>query len=134
MFGYANGPQSKNDLKLQVQSLREYGCDSIYKDKFQNRQANRKGLRRMLKAAKQGHTIVVHRNDAIFASARKMIEILALLNKKCVHFVSLSDKLFNAHNDKTGFLLATFSFIDKIIANLDHECRAKIKHPRKRLR
>ena len=117
---------------MQVQPLREYGCNRIYKDKFQNRHDHRDGLRRMLKSAKPGYKIVVYKNDAIFASTHKMVEILVLIGQKHVDFVSLSDSVFNTHNDKNRFLFSVFSLMDKFLADLVRERRAKIKNPRKK--
>ncbi len=50
-------------LTLQKDALREHGCEKIYTDKVSGAKAERPGLDRMLRNAREGDTIVVWKLD-----------------------------------------------------------------------
>ena len=66
---------TENDPRFQLKLLREQEWLRAYRDKFRNRNDDRNALRRMLKAAKPENTIITYKNDVIFGSALRRVQI-----------------------------------------------------------
>lgn len=65
LLGYARVSTKDQKLTLQKDALRLHGCEKIYTDKVSGAKAERPGLDRMLKNAREGDTIVVWKLDRL---------------------------------------------------------------------
>ncbi len=96
-IGYARVSTEDQNLSLQLDALKAAGCDKVYRDHgVSGNQDERPGLRRALKQAKAGDTIVVWRLDRLGRSLGFLIKLIEQLGTKNVEFCSLSDGIDTA--------------------------------------
>lgn len=93
-IGYARVSTEDQRLDLQMAALKKSGCETIYKDfGTSGRKMDRPGLRRAIKAAKPGQTLVVWRLDRLGRSLPDLIRLIEALGKKGVNFSSLNEAI-----------------------------------------
>lgn len=62
-YGYARVSTFHQDLEAQLQTLKKEGCEIIYSDKFTGTKTDRPEFNKLLKALKEGDTLVVTKLD-----------------------------------------------------------------------
>lgn len=91
--GYARVSTDDQDLALQLDALKNAGCDSIYKDRASGKSVQRKELEHCLKALRTGDTLVVWRLDRLGRSLSDLVRIITGLEHRGVIFESLTEKI-----------------------------------------
>lgn len=86
LIGYARKVITDDDLKKQVQSLKEYGCQEIYEE-------DSLSLCELIPQLQSGDTLVVCRLNYLGKSTRQLTEITQLFQKHQVHFISLEEAI-----------------------------------------
>lgn len=93
-LGYARVSTEDQNLDLQVRALELHGCDHIVTDKGQSgSRFERPGLNRVLRALREGDTLVVWRLDRLGRSLKHLIETVDRLKERGVHFASLQEAI-----------------------------------------
>ena len=92
-IGYARVSTQDQDLRLQYDALRQVPCDKIYEDKASGARASRGGLKMALDALREKDTLVVWKLDRLGRSVRDLVTIVSDLEKRGVHFKSLTDQI-----------------------------------------
>lgn len=92
-IGYARVSTQKQDLSLQLDSLKEYGCESIYEETGSGAKNDRPELLNLLKALRPGDVLVVWRLDRLSRSMKDLINIVTDLDTRHIQFVSLTDNI-----------------------------------------
>lgn len=90
-IGYARVSTRDQNLDMQLQALKEAGCDKIYMEKKSGRNFDRPVLKRLLKQVNAGDIIIVWKIDRIGRSAKDLCEVIDILRKKCVIIISLTE-------------------------------------------
>jgi DNA invertase Pin-like site-specific DNA recombinase len=93
IYGYARVSTQDQRLELQTDALNNYGCDCIYEEKTSGTRVERPELDKLLKKVKTGDTVVVWKLDRIGRSVKHLVEIMAYLKERAIHFVSLQDNI-----------------------------------------
>ena len=93
LMGYARVSTDEQDLALQKVALQQAGCEKILSDKTSGARMNRPGLMEALLHIRQGDTLVVWKLDRLGRSVKGLIELISTLEKKGVHFKSLTDQI-----------------------------------------
>ena len=93
LIGYARVSTQDQNTALQEDALRKAECELIYVEKASGAREDRPKLAEMLKHARRGDIIVVWRLDRLARSIKHMIEIAGDLQKRGIHFKSLSDAI-----------------------------------------
>ena len=93
LIGYARVSTQDQNTALQEDALRKAECELIYVEKASGAREDRPKLAEMFKHARRGDTVVVWRLDRLARSIRHLIEIAADLQKRGIHFKSLSDAI-----------------------------------------
>ncbi len=93
LLGYARVSTKDQKLTSQKDALREHGCDKIYTDKVSGAKAERPGLDRMLRNAREGDTIVVWKLDRLGRSLKHLVELAEELNQRGIGLKSLNDPI-----------------------------------------
>ncbi|OIN83716.1 recombinase family protein [Francisella sp. TX07-6608] len=92
-FGYARVSKEQQSLDVQIQKLKEAGCEEIFSEKASGAKDDRKQLQELLNKLRAGDTVCVVRLDRL---GRRMIKLASLINelhKKGVQFISLENNI-----------------------------------------
>jgi DNA invertase Pin-like site-specific DNA recombinase len=91
-IGYARVSTKDQHVDLQVDALRQSGCEKIFSDiGVSGSRASRPGLDKALDQLRDGDTLVVWRLDRLGRGTRKVLELLEDLDRRNVKFRSLSE-------------------------------------------
>ena len=94
IFGYARASTDEQILDLQIDALRDAGCERIFEDRgISGARAIRPGLSRALAAAGQDDVLVVWRLDRLSRSLPHLIDTLDTLGSRGVEFRSLTEAI-----------------------------------------
>ncbi len=72
LVGYARVSTGEQNLNLQLDALKQMGCEQIFDDEMSGAKAERPGLRAALKFIRSGDTLVVWRLDQLGRSLRHL--------------------------------------------------------------
>ncbi|CAN7639990.1 recombinase family protein [Caballeronia sp. dw_19] len=93
-IGYARVSTEEQNLDLQISALTVAGCDTLYEDHgVSGTTFSRPGLDAALLKLGKNDTLVVWRLDRLGRSLSKLVELMESLNKREVHFVSLTESI-----------------------------------------
>jgi DNA invertase Pin-like site-specific DNA recombinase len=92
-IGYARVSTADQSLDMQLDALREAGCDRIYTEKASGAKDDREELQKALDTLRQGDVFVVYKLDRLARSTKKLIEVYDKLNELGVELVSIQDGL-----------------------------------------
>lgn len=92
-IGYARVSTDDQNLDLQRDALRQAGCSTIYEEAASGKNAARPELEQCRKALRAGDTLVVWRLDRLGRSLPDLVQIVADLEQRGVHFESLTEKI-----------------------------------------
>lgn len=91
LIGYARVSTPEQDLTLQLDALREVGCERTFTDKASGAKANRAGLAEALLHARAGDVIVVWKLDCLGRTMKGLVDLAAELADRGIGFRSLTD-------------------------------------------
>ncbi len=92
-IGYARTSTEDQNLDLQLDALKKYGCEKVFTDQVSGSIADRKGLTEALSFARKGDVLVVWRLDRLGRSLQNLISLVNTMNSRGVGFTSLSEAL-----------------------------------------
>jgi DNA invertase Pin-like site-specific DNA recombinase len=76
LIGYARVSTQEQNLDLQLDALKQAGCEEFYTDKLSGSNFQRDGLEAALKYARKQDTIVVWRLDRLGRSLKDLIKLV----------------------------------------------------------
>jgi len=103
--GYARVSTGIQNLDLQLDALREHGCEEIFTDKISGSKDKRQGLEEALRFVRSGDTIVVWRLDRLGRNMQNLIKIVNDLNGRGISFHSLQENITMDKTSATGQLM-----------------------------
>ena len=80
-------------LDLQLDALRQAGCDDVYTDTVSGVQAHKPNWEKLLAYARPGDTVVIWRFDRLGRSTKHLIEVVEDLSRRGLHLISLQDPI-----------------------------------------
>ena len=80
--GYARVSTQEQTLDLQVDALKQKGCEAIYTAKVSGVKAVKPAFEKMMSFMREGDTIVVWKLDRLGRSTKDLIELVATLEKR----------------------------------------------------
>ena len=92
-FGYARVSTQDQNLNLPIEALKQAGCKKIFEDKISGSRAERPGLAKALEMLRDGDTLVVWKLDRLGRSVKNLVDLVGELQKKGIHFQSLTDAI-----------------------------------------
>jgi DNA invertase Pin-like site-specific DNA recombinase len=92
-IGYVRVSKHEQNKDLQIDALKEAGCEKIFTDEMSGSKGDRKGLGEILAYVRPGDTFVVWKLDRAGRSLKNLIELLNALKHMEVEFVSLTEKI-----------------------------------------
>jgi DNA invertase Pin-like site-specific DNA recombinase len=93
LIGYARVSTGERNLDLQVDALKQAGCEEVYSDEMSGVKSERPGLQKALTFARSGDTLVVWRLDRLGRSLKDLVEKVEDLQKRGVGFRSLHESI-----------------------------------------
>jgi len=109
-IGYGRVSTVLQNLDLQLDSLKNYGCEMIFTEKISGKNKERPELKKMLEIARPGDQIVIYKLDRLGRSTKDLIEISELLEQRGIELISITDKI------DTSTAIGRFYF--KVMASL----------------
>ena len=104
-IGYARVSTGLQNLDLQVDELKNFGCEKIYDDHMSGSKSKRPGLDKAIDYARSGDMIVVWRLDRLGRNMQDLITLVNDLNERGVAFHSLEENITMDRTSSTGHLL-----------------------------
>lgn len=90
-YGYARVSSTGQDLTVQLNSLKDNGCDKIFKEKASGRDKDhRQQFNKLLDTVQEGDIIVVTKLDRFARSTKDALATIEQLNNKGVSLVVLN--------------------------------------------
>lgn len=93
LIGYARVSTQDQSLDLQRRELEKADCKKIYEDTASGKQVVREGLAMALEVLREGDALVVWKLDRLGRSLKQLIVLVEELEKRGVHFKSLTDSI-----------------------------------------
>jgi DNA invertase Pin-like site-specific DNA recombinase len=92
-IGYARVSTVGQSLNVQVDKLKKYGCEKIYREKKSGTTANRPELTKCLDYVREGDVLVITKLDRLARSTLDLHQLLAKLTRKGVDFTVLDQSM-----------------------------------------
>jgi len=92
-IGYARVSRNEQNLELQVDTLKEKGCTTIFTDKITGTTFERKELNAALAFLREGDVLVVWKLDRLGRSLKHLIETVTKLQDRTIGFISLTESI-----------------------------------------
>lgn len=96
IIGYARVSTSDQNLDMQLDALKKYGCERIYQEKRTGTKIDRPELANLMMILRPGDKVVIYKLDRISRSTKHLIELSEFFDKKGVEFVSIQDNIDTA--------------------------------------
>lgn len=111
LIGYARVSTAEQELDLQLDSLRDAGCDKrlVFVDKASGVKSDRPGLEQALDTVAKGDTLVVWRLDRLGRSMQHLVSIIEELNNRGVGFRSLCDGVIDTTTASGQLIFGIFA-------------------------
>jgi DNA invertase Pin-like site-specific DNA recombinase len=93
LIGYARISTTEQRLDLQLNALKEAGCEKLYQDQLSGARLNRPGLESALNDVRKHDTLVVWKLDRLGRTVKGLIELVNQLHEKGSHFKSITDNI-----------------------------------------
>ena len=90
-IGYARVSTREQNLDLQLDELKQAGCEKIYQEKMSGSFKERPQLDEMLRAIRTGDTLVVWKLDRLGRSLKHLIDLTNELAENKISLLSLHD-------------------------------------------
>ncbi|MPQ27454.1 recombinase family protein [Bacillus paralicheniformis] len=103
--GYVRVSTIDQNLDLQIDALKSYGCDKIFQDKLSGVKDKRPGLEEALQYVRPGDSLVVWRLDRLGRTMRHFIQIVNELNERGISFYSVHENITMDRSSATGQLM-----------------------------
>jgi len=104
-IGYARVSTGLQNLDLQEDSLKKYGCEKIFTDHLSGSKSKRPGLEAAIEYARAGDKIVVWRLDRLGRNMEDLISLVNQLNEQGVSFHSTQENITMDKSSSTGQLI-----------------------------
>ena len=93
LIGYARVSTIDQNPELQLDALKEAGCEKIYTDKASGSVADRPELKKLKSILRKGDTLVIWKLDRLSRSLKDLIEWTEFLEKEGVELKSIQDSI-----------------------------------------
>lgn len=93
IYGYARVSTRDQNLNLQQDALKKYGCEIIFEEKKSGVKEDREELANLLTQISKGDTLVVYKLDRLGRSLSHLLKLSQQLQERKIKLVSLSENL-----------------------------------------
>ncbi len=121
LIGYARVSAEEQTLQSQVDELEAAGCDLVFTDVASGARTERVGLEEALAEVGEGDTLVVWRLDRMGRSLAHLVQLVAELAERGVHFRSLRDGVIDTTTASGELIFHLFAALAQFERNLIRE-------------
>jgi DNA invertase Pin-like site-specific DNA recombinase len=93
IIGYCRVSTHDQSLNSQIDKLKEFGCERIFKDVVSGAKSERKELNEMLDFARKGDMIVVFRLDRLGRGLKDLLNLIEKMEQKGINLKSLTEAM-----------------------------------------
>ena len=93
VFLYVRVSTQDQNLALQMDALQAGGCTKVFQDQMTGSRMDRPGLAEAMSHLREGDTFVVWKLDRLGRGVKGLVDMVADLEKREVHFQSLTDQI-----------------------------------------
>lgn len=116
LIGYVRVLSKDEDLDLQINALKEFGCKKIFIDKLLETDiSKRPNFEEMKTSAKEGDCLVVWKLAKLGVGLFGLLRLMEELQKRKIHFISLVEE-FDTRGDRGDYffrIVASFAEMEK---------------------
>ncbi|WKA56809.1 recombinase family protein [Planococcus shixiaomingii] len=130
IFGYGRVSTNSQDLSLQEEALKEYGCEEIFMEKESGAKSDRKELAEVLKQLRKGDKLVVYKIDRLARSTFDLHKIANEMQERDIALVFIKEQIdFSTASGKFMFTMlgAVAEFERDLIIDRTTEGRERAK-------
>ena len=91
--GYTRVSTNDQDTQLQLDALKDAGCERLYQEKQSGIKQDRLELQQCLKSLRAGDSLIVWKLDRLGRSLQHLIEVIADLESREIGFQSLTENI-----------------------------------------
>lgn len=92
-YGYARVSTGDQNLSLQIDDLKKFGCDKIFEEKASGSKVDRPQLQKLLLLLKKGDTVIVWKLDRLGRSVKQLLEVTSNWKQQGIEFISIKDAI-----------------------------------------
>ena len=92
-IGYARVSTQEQDTQLQIDALKEAGCEIIYEEKVSGSKLDRLELENCMKSLRKGDELVVWKLDRLGRSLSQLISLIEEIREKGVEFSVITENI-----------------------------------------
>ena len=92
-IGYARVSTGEQNLDLQLDALKQAGCEEIFTDKTSGAKSDRPGLEKAMGFVREGDTLIVWKLSRFARSLKDMIAKVTSLRDRNIGFTSLTENI-----------------------------------------
>jgi DNA invertase Pin-like site-specific DNA recombinase len=119
-IGYARVSTEDQTLDLQLNALKNAGCERIFSDVTSGNTRERTGLAQALELLNSGDTLTIWKLDRLGRSIKNLIDLSEHLSSRHVHLVSLTDSI-NTQTHSGRFFFNVMAALSEMEHNLIRE-------------
>ncbi|HEM6962612.1 TPA: recombinase family protein [Legionella pneumophila] len=93
LIGYARTSTTHQNLDLQIDALKNAGCEKVYQDQMSGASINRPALDKMLDDLRKGDVVVIWKLDRLGRSFKDLISLVTNLIEQGIGIRSLNDPI-----------------------------------------
>ena len=112
-IGYVRISTVDQNLDLQIDALKNAGCEKIITDEISGSLSERVGLKELLNVLRKGYEVVVWRLDRLGRSLKHLIEMINKFHEIQVTFTSLQE-LINTKSSTGKLIFHIFGAFKRI--------------------
>lgn len=116
-IGYARISTVDQSLNLQIDALKNAGCEKIITDEISGSSTERVGLKELITILRNGDEVIVWRLDRLGRSLKHLIELINHFNTLGVTFTSLQESI-NTNNSTGKLIFHIFGALSEFERNL----------------
>lgn len=90
-IGYARVSTQDQNLDMQIDALKNVGCEIIFEEKISGKSKERPELTKLFEKLRKGDTVVVWKLDRLGRSLKDLIDLITKMQKLDVSFLSIQD-------------------------------------------
>lgn len=89
--GYARVSTAEQNLDLQIDALKNAGCEKIFTEKESGKKHDRPELHKCLEYLREGDVLAVYKLDRLGRTTKQLINLVEDLKEKGIHFQAITN-------------------------------------------
>lgn len=110
-IGYARVSTTDQDLKIQIEQLKEAGCEKIYTEKESGARSDRPQLEKCLNDIRKNDVLIICKLDRLARSTSHLLHIVEFLKDQGATFLSLGEPWADTTTHAGKMIMTVFAGI-----------------------